>query len=439
MRLDGTTSFTNSVNHVDSADSASSEINSSAPRVAYFPDSFHEVNGVAHTSRHFESFARRRNLPFLCVRAGDRAQAITKEGSVWTLELPRGFLSFALEKDLRFDPAFLRHIPLIGEVLERFQPDLIHITGPSEVGMLGAGLAHHLDLPLAASWHTNVHEYLARRSNWFLRVLPRRQSAATGQKIEDLTMAAASIFYSGARVLFAPNPELCRLLEQSTGRPCHLMPRGVDAELFHPEKQKRNPEDRDQILGYVGRLSVEKNVKLLARVQAELEKAGHRSFRFVIVGHGTEQAWLRRRLPRAEFTGVLKGEELSTAYANMDLFVFPSHTDTFGNVVLEALASGVPAIVTPDGGPCTIVRDGETGCVVRDEQFATAVAGILADPVKHAAMREAARAYAVTASWESVFEGIYDAYETILPQHVRAGQGRKNSAKVVSVAGGESA
>jgi phosphatidylinositol alpha 1,6-mannosyltransferase len=439
MRLDGTTSFTNSVNHVDSADSASSEINSSAPRVAYFPDSFHEVNGVAHTSRHFESFARRRNLPFLCVRAGDRAQAITKEGSVWTLELPRGLLSFALEKDLRFDPAFLRHIPLIGEVLERFQPDLIHITGPSEVGMLGAGLAHHLDLPLAASWHTNVHEYLARRSNWFLRVLPRRQSAATGQKIEDLTMAAASIFYSGARVLFAPNPELCRLLEQSTGRPCHLMPRGVDPELFHPEKRKRNPEDRDQILGYVGRLSVEKNVKLLARVQAELEKAGHRSFRFVIVGHGTEQAWLRRRLPRAEFTGVLKGEELSTAYANMDLFVFPSHTDTFGNVVLEALASGVPAIVTPDGGPCTIVRDGETGCVVRDEQFATAVAGILADPVKHAAMREAARAYAVTASWESVFEGIYDAYETILPQHVRAGQGRKNSAKVVSVAGGESA
>jgi hypothetical protein len=144
------------------------------PRVAYFPDSFHEVNGVAHTSRHFEAFARRRNLPFLCVRAGDRAQAITEDGNVWTLELPRGFLSFALEKDLRFDPAFLRHIPLIGEVLERFQPDLIHITGPSEVGMLGAGLAHHLGLPLAASWHTNVHEYAARRSEWFLRLLPER-------------------------------------------------------------------------------------------------------------------------------------------------------------------------------------------------------------------------------------------------------------------------
>jgi glycosyltransferase involved in cell wall biosynthesis len=386
------------------------------PRVAYFPDSFHEVNGVAHTSRHFEAFARRRNLPFLCVRAGDRTQAILEEDNVWTLELPRGFLSFALEKDLRFDPAFLRHIPLIGEVLERFKPDLIHITGPSEVGMLGAGLAHHLKLPLAASWHTNVHEYLARRSSWFLRLLPKRQSDATGQKIEDMTMAVAARFYSVAQVLYAPNPELCRLLERTAGRPCYLMPRGVDADLFHPEKRKRDPEDRDQVLGFVGRLSVEKNVALLAQVQEELEGMGHKSFRFLIVGHGGEEGWLRERLPRAEFAGVLKGEALSTAYANMDLFVFPSHTDTFGNVVLEALASGVPAIVTPDGGPCTIVRDGETGRIVPDGEFAAAVAAVLADPEKHAEMRRAARAYALTASWDSVFEGVYAGYETILPQ-----------------------
>jgi glycosyltransferase involved in cell wall biosynthesis len=384
------------------------------PRVAYFPDSFHEINGVAHTSRHFEAFARRRGLPFLCVRAGDRTQAFIEDGSVWTLELPRGFLSFALEKDLRFDPAFLRHIPLIGEVLERFQPDLIHITGPSEVGMLGAGLAYHLELPLAASWHTNVHEYAARRSEWFLRLLPPRQSRQTEQKIEDLAMVAAARFYSVARVLFAPNPELCELLERSTGRPCHLMPRGVDAELFHPDKRNRPLEDRDQVLGFVGRLSIEKNVALLARVQEELEQMGHTSFRFLIVGHGAEEAWLRERLPRAEMPGVLRGEALSAAYANMDLFVFPSHTDTFGNVVLEALASGVPAIVTPDGGPRTIVRDGETGRIVRDEDFAAAVAGVLSDPAGHAAMRRDARAYALTASWDSVFEGVYAAYETIL-------------------------
>jgi len=399
-------------------------MNGRMPRVAYFPDSFHEVNGVAHTSRHFEAFARRRGLPFLCVRAGERAEAIVEEGSVSTLELPRGFLSFALEKDLRFDPAFLRHIPLIGEVLERFKPDLIHITGPSEVGMLGAGLAHHLGLPLAASWHTNIHEYAARRSNWFLRLLPKRQSMATEQKIEDLALAAAARFYSVARVLFAPNPELCVLLERATGRSCHLMPRGVDAELFHPAKRIRKPGDDEFILGFVGRLSVEKNVALLAEIQQELERMGLTNFRFLIVGHGAEEGWLRERLPRAEFAGVLKGEALSAAYAKMDLFVFPSHTDTFGNVVLEALASGVPAIVTPDGGPRTIVRDGETGRIVRDEEFAAAVAGILADPARHARMRQAARAYALTASWDAVFEGVYAAYETLLApseQAARAG------------------
>jgi glycosyltransferase involved in cell wall biosynthesis len=385
------------------------------PRVAYFPDSFHEVNGVAHTSRHFEAFARRRNLPFLCIRAGNRAQAVVEDGPVWTLELPRGFLSFALEKDLRFDPAYLRHIPLIGEVLERFHPDLIHITGPSDIGILGAWLSHQMRLPLAASWHTNLHEYAVRRADWFLRLLPERHSAATGQKIEDLAMATAAKFYSIARVLFAPNPQLCAQLEEATGKPCHLMPRGVDAELFHPAKRTRSLEERESILGFVGRLSVEKNIGLLVEIEQKLERMGVENFKFLIVGHGGDEDWLRERLHRAEFTGVLKGEPLYAAFANMDLFVFPSHTETFGNVVLEALSSGVPAIVTPDGGPKTIVRDGETGRIIPDDRFASAIAQVLAGPAQHAAMRHAARAYALSASWDSVFEGIYAAYEELAP------------------------
>ena len=233
-------------------------------------------------------------------------------------------------------------------------------------------------------------------------------------------MAIAARFYSAAQVLFAPNPELCALLERTANRPCHLMPRGVDAELFHPSKRKRNPEDHEFVLGFVGRLSVEKNIALLVQVKEELEKSGVTNFRFLVVGHGGDEAWLREHLPSAEFTGVLKGEALSEAYAKMDLFVFPSHTDTFGNVVLEALASGVPAIVTPDGGPPTIVRDGVTGRIVPDAEFTAAIATILADPAKHAAMREAARSYALTMSWDSVFEGIYAAYETILPAREQA-------------------
>jgi len=385
------------------------------PRVAYFPDSFHEVNGVAHTSRHFEAFARRRDLPFLCVRAGDRPRAFVEEESVRTLELPRGVLSFALEKDLRFDPAYLRHIPQIDEAVERFRPDLIHITGPSELGLLGASIANEMGLPLAASWHTNVHEYAARRAEWFLKLLPAKQSVAAEHTIEDLALTVAARFYSCAQVLFAPNPELCRLLEGITLRRCHLMPRGVDAGLFDPQKRKRREGDCENVLGFVGRLSVEKNIAGLVRVQDELAEMGRDDFRFLIVGHGGDEAWLRERLHRAEFAGVLHGEELAAAYAAMDLFVFPSHTDTFGNVVLEAMASGVPAVVTPDGGPKTIVREGETGRIVAEEEFAMTVAEILDDRIKHDAMRRASRAYALTATWDSVFEGVYAAYEEIVP------------------------
>ncbi len=380
------------------------------PRVAYFPDSFHEVNGVAHTSRQFEAFARRRGLPFLCVRAGSRTPAFTQDGSVQTLELPRGFLSIPIEKDLSFDPAFLRHLSLIQKVFRCFQPTLVHVTGPSDVGLLGAWLARRHGLPIAASWHTNIHEYAARRSARFLRLLPRPRAAAACQKIEDLSMAATARFYRMARVLYAPNPDLCALLQRYTGQSCHLMPRGVDANLFNPAKRRPAADAPQTILGFVGRMSVEKNVALLVRIQQELEQQGITNFRFLIIGQGKQEAWLRERLPRAEFAGVLKGEPLAQAFARMDLFVFPSHTDTFGNVVLEALSSGVPAIVTPSGGPASIVRDRLTGRIVPDDEFTAAIAALLADPVRHAQMRQAARAYALTASWDSVFEGVYAAY-----------------------------
>jgi glycosyltransferase involved in cell wall biosynthesis len=115
-------------------------------------------------------------------------------------------------------------------------------------------------------------------------------------------------------------------------------------------------------------------------------------------------------MPTASFPGVLRGDALATAYANMDAFVFPSHTDTFGNVILEALASGVPAIVTPDGGPAHIVRDGITGRiarVVRDEaeEFAEAIQQVLA-----ANLQSAARAYALGCSWDAVFDRVLAAY-----------------------------
>ncbi len=391
-------------------------VQTAKPRVAYFPDSFHELNGVAHTSRHFEAYARQRTLPFLCVRAGSGGL-----DDLSALELPRGFLSFALDKDLRYDPAFVRHLPRILRAVRAFAPDLIHITGPSELGMIGAFAAHHLGVPLVASWHTNVHEYLARRSHVLLGHLPRAQRSGAAGVIEQATLAATARFYSRARILFAPNPELCRLLERATGRPCLLMPRGVDAELFSPARRTRggaHPADRSgrqaRVLGYVGRLSVEKNIRLLARVQSELQSQGQAEVRFLIVGQGGEEAWLREHLPGAELAGVLRGAALAEAYANMDCFVFPSHTDTFGNVVLEALASGVPAVVTPDGGPAHLVREGVTGYVAEDQDFGAAIADLLSDPARLERMREAARADALHASWDAVFDGVYKGYAQAL-------------------------
>jgi phosphatidylinositol alpha 1,6-mannosyltransferase len=383
-------------------------------RVAYFPDSFHEVNGVAHTSRHFEDFARRRGIPFLCVRAGDRAEPLATEGSITTLELPRGIFSIPLDKDLKLDPAWLRHIPVILRTLKAFRPDVVHITGPSELGIIGALLAGILRLPLAASWHTNVHEYAATRAHWFFEGLPPRSAANGAHRIEETALVVAAWFYSLAEVLFAPNLDLCRLLEARTGRPCHLMQRGIDADLFGPSRRDRDPPDSGFVLGFVGRLSVEKNVVLLARVQKQLEERGFRNFRFRIVGQGGEEGWLRQHLPRAEFTGVLRGEALARAYAGMDVFVFPSHTDTFGNVVLEALASGVPAVVTPDGGPRSLVQENRTGFIAQDADFADAIGRILSAPALLSQMRAEARRYALSASWDAVFEGVYTAYEPVL-------------------------
>jgi glycosyltransferase involved in cell wall biosynthesis len=169
------------------------------------------------------------------------------------------------------------------------------------------------------------------------------------------------------------------------------------------------------VLGYVGRLSVEKNVALLARVERELLQHGITNFRFLVVGHGSEEVDLRSTLTHADFPGVLRGAELSAAYANMDLFLFPSQTDTFGNVVLEALSSGVPAIVTTGGGPKYIVRDQQTGFVAAEEVFAPTIAALVRDREHLANMRSAARQYALTCSWDAVFARVYDGYRNILP------------------------
>jgi glycosyltransferase involved in cell wall biosynthesis len=384
----------------------------SAPRVAFFADSFHEVNGVALTSRQFDAFARRRGLPFFSAHVGPQTD-LRQQGPLTTLELKRGPAAVPIERDMSFDPLFMGHKKYAAALLEDFKPDLIHITGPSDIGILAAVLAYQMHIPLVASWHTNLHEFGAKRLARVMSFMPD----APRQGMEDLTerylLNICAWFYAKAKVLLAPNQELIDLLTKLTGKPTFLMQRGADTVLFDPAKRER--QDDAFTLGFVGRVTPEKGVRFLVEIERELIAAGYTNYRFLVVGDGSEREWLQANLKRAEFPGVLRGEALARAYANMDLFVFPSHTDTFGNVVLEAFASGVPVVVTSSGGPKFLVETAVTGYAAADDAaFIAAVKTILADPTRHQTMRIAARTYALSLSWDAVFEKVYQTYERCL-------------------------
>jgi phosphatidylinositol alpha 1,6-mannosyltransferase len=382
------------------------------PRVAFFPCVYHEVDGVAQTSRHFEAFARRQELPFLMVHAGPHDQIAT-EGPVTRVQLPRSPVKFPLDRAHDYDLLFLRHYRKLEPLLRDFRPDVVQITGPSDVGTLGAYVAHKMGIPLAASWQTNLHQYARRRMAAAVSFLPKEVAGKLADRAERLSFRASARFYKIPRLLFAPNQEMIRVLEAATGKPCYLMSHAVDTAVFSPELRDR--AEGSFRIGYVGRLTAEKSVRTLARLEQALLEKGYRNFHFVVVGEGAEQEWLRNNMRQAEFTGVLRGPELSRTFANFDVLAFPSETDTFGLVVLEAFASGVPAVVTDRGGPQFTVRHGCTGYVARDfDEFASYTAALMDQPALLSTMRGAARAQAMETSWDRIFEGMYEAYERCL-------------------------
>src|SRR5262249_15761347 len=185
---------------------------------------------------------------------------------------------------------------------------------------------------------------------------------------------------------------------------------------------RRDRRCKDFTLGYVGRLTPEKNVRLLVDVERALLSSGRSNCRFIIVGEGYERPWLERNLHKAEFTGVLTGEQLARAFSNLDLFLFPSRNDTFGNVVLEALSSGVPAIVTADGGPKYLVRQGVTGLITRDDQeFVESILSLIDSRSVLENMREQARRFACSNSWPAIFDLVYRAYGACLTRELPSG------------------
>ncbi len=398
------------------------------PRVALFTDCFHEVNGVALTCRQLHAFAQRRGLPLLTVHAGDRPEsgnASSGAGGPAMLQLRRSPLAIAVDSELSFDLLLQRHRGRALEAARSWGAEVVHITSPGDVGILGAFIAHELRIPLVASWHTNLHEFGARRLErlLFWTPLPWRRAAAAWaeRKALDILMW----FYSIPRLLFAPNRELIELLERRTGRRVLPMHRGVDTTEFSPSHRQR--KDSDFVLGFAGRLRPEKNVRFLVELEKALIAAGHTRYRFLICGDGSERPWLEANLRRAHFPGVLRGTALSRAFADMDLFVFPSKSDTYGNVVQEAMASGVPAVVTPEGGPKFLVRHEESGFVASDDtEFIAYVLSALQCPGMHASMRLQARRQALDASWDRVFETVWQGYRQAVTEAGTAPSGSRS-------------
>jgi glycosyltransferase involved in cell wall biosynthesis len=377
-------------------------------RVAFFPDSFLEVNGVAMTSKRLIGYAKRNGYPFLCVHAGEKT-GIYEDASIRYLSLKRSPVSFPMDEGLKYDPLFQRHSNRVLRELIQFKPDVLHITGLNDVSIIGAYLAWKLQLPLVGSWHTNLHEYAARRLTRMFGFLSVSTVKPITSFAERKIMDGAVLYYKMPKVILAPNQELLDALTRGTGRIGHLMLRGVDTEVYSPSK--RTVSDNILRFGFVGRLRAEKNVRLLPALEKRLLEAGKTNFKFLIVGQGNEREWLEKNMKTAEFTGFLEGERLSEAYANIDVFLFPSETDAFGNVVQEANASGVPAIVTNQGGPKFIVRHNETGFIAENlDDFVKYSIELMDNPAKLQKMKEASRQSALSRSWDSVFETVYGAY-----------------------------
>lgn len=379
-------------------------------RVALFPCTYSEIDGVANTSRQFAAFARENGFEFLLVHAGPRNEA-SVDGSVTRVELRRGRAKFPLDGHHEFDLLFLRHYAKVARLLREFDPHVIHITGPSDVGILGAVLGHNMGITVAGSWQTNLHQFARRRVLKLLSSWPANWSASLARGAEMGTFYLATQYYRIPRMLFAPNSELVEQLAKATRRPCFLMSHSVNTNVFRPELRERTGGPFR--IGYVGRLTPEKNVRFFAQIEKDLLAAGHHDFRIVLIGKGSEEQWLRDNMSHAEFAGWLTGEDLSRAFANMDAFAFPSETDTFGLAVLEALASGVPAVVSSSGGPKFTVEHGKSGFVANGfDEFAPLLAKWMSQPDLLESMRIEARRRALSiGSWAEIFAGMYAAYE----------------------------
>jgi glycosyltransferase involved in cell wall biosynthesis len=305
-------------------------------------------------------------------------------------------LTFPLYPELRLVPPIARNQDELGA----FRPDVVLLINPCSLGLVGLRQGRALGVPVVASYHTDLPGYAARYGLSALR---------------DPLWAYLRWLHNQADLNLCPSHFTQTELQEHGFERVRVWGHGVDGERFHP--RHRDPEWRTRLSGgdpeaplllYVGRLAVEKRVDWLRPVVDALPHA-----RLAIVGDGPTRPELEAMFTgtRTHFTGYLRGTDLSCAYASADVFAFPSANETFGNVVLEAMASGLPVVVPRSGGPVDHVFEGQNGLLTDPgdpDRFVEAVRRLVVDPAYARRLGRGARAHALTQSWDAILDGLID-------------------------------
>jgi glycosyltransferase involved in cell wall biosynthesis len=326
-----------------------------------------------------------------------------------------GFRVFGVKGiPLPFYPELRALIPPfeLGDWLARLQPDVVHVADPMLLGAAGIAWAQYAGVPLVASYHTNLAAYCAHY----------RLGA-----LEPAVWAYRRMLHNQCGATLCPSPSTAQEVRRHGFANVGLWPRGVDGQLFTPTRRsdawrQRVAPGATRIVLYVGRLSYEKNLEALVAAYAAVETA---ETHLALVGDGPARGELERKLAgrRVTFTGYLTGEALATAYASSDVFAFPSLTETFGQVVLEAMASGLPVVGFDADGVRDLVSSGLDGLLAPAGDQPTYVA-LLRRALESAEMRvslgRAARAAAERRTWAGVMNGLLVRYEDVVETYRRA-------------------
>jgi glycosyltransferase involved in cell wall biosynthesis/predicted metal-dependent phosphoesterase TrpH len=282
--------------------------------------------------------------------------------------------------------------------------DIVHVAAPGPAGIAGAIVTRVMGLPMVASHHTDLPAYAGVRSN--------------DARLESLLRKALSAFYANAALVLSPSSSADRSLEALGVPREHLRRwvRGVDLMRFRPRRAPETLPGRGLTVLYAGRLTEEKGMTLLAEAFLAARRTDPR-LHLVLAGGGSKEGWLRERLgPGATFLGWLDGDALGRAYAEADIFCFPSRTDTFGQVVLEAQASGVPVVAVGEGGPLDLVTDHVDGllCAPRREALSHALLELAASPPLRRRLARAALRAVQGRSWDHAFGQLAHSYRSAL-------------------------